>query len=95
MRGGDDLGRIAVGAKADLITVDVTKPLVGTGSMSPRPLWNLLYASGSDVRNVMTDGYFQVYGNRFVVDDEERIVRRGGAAVQRMYTELLAKGYFK
>lgn len=91
----DDLGRIAVGAKADLITVDVTKPLVGTGAMSPRPLWNLLYASGSDVRNVMTDGYFQVYDNRFVVDDEERIVRRGGAAVQRMYTELLAKGYFK
>jgi cytosine/adenosine deaminase-related metal-dependent hydrolase len=93
--GRDDLGRIAVGAKADLITVDVTKPLVGTGAMSPRPLWNLLYASGSDVRNVMTDGYFQVHDNRFVVDDEERIVRRGGAAVKRMYGELLAKGYFK
>lgn len=91
----DDLGRIAVGAKADLITVDVTKPLVGSGAMSPRPLWNLLYASGSDVRNVMTDGYFQVFGNRFIVDDEDRIIRRGGAVVQRMYTELLAKGYFK
>ena len=91
----DDLGRIAVGAKADLITIDVTSPLVGAGAMSPRPLWNLLYASGAQVRNVMTDGYFQVHDNRFVVDDEARIVQRGGAVVKRMYAELLQRGYFK
>ena len=93
--GRSDLGRIAVGAKADLITIDVTGPLVGGGSMSPRPLWNLLYASGANVRNVMTDGYFQVHDNVFVVDDEERIVQRGGKAVGRMYEELLKLGYFK
>ena len=93
--GRSDLGRIAVGAKADLITIDVTGPLVGGGSMSPRPLWNLLYASGGNVRNVMTDGYFQVHENVFVVDDEERIVQRGGKAVGRMYEELLKLGYFK
>ncbi len=93
--GREDLGRIAVGAKADLVTIDVTGPLVGAGAMSPRPLWNLLYASGAHVRNVMTDGYFQVYDNHFVVDDEARIRRRGGAAVQRMYEELLRRGYFK
>ncbi|WP_210496814.1 amidohydrolase family protein [Microvirga antarctica] len=93
--GRPDLGRIAVGAKADLITIDVTSPLVGGGAMSPRPLWNLLYASGANVRNVMTDGYFQVHDNVFVVDDEARIVERGGKAVERMYVELLKMGYFK
>ncbi len=93
--GREDLGRIAVGAKADLITLDVTSPVVGAGAMSPRPLWNLLYASGASVRNVMTDGYFQVFDNSFVVDDEARIVRRGGAVVERMYAELLKRGYFR
>lgn len=63
--------------------------------MSPRPLWNLLYASGASVRNVMTDGYFQVFDNAFVVDDEARIIRRGGAVVERMYAELLKRGYFR
>ena len=91
----DDLGRIAVGAKADLITIDVTSPVVGAGAMSPRPLWNLLYASGSQVRNVMTDGYFQIHDNHFVVDDEARIISRGGAVVKRMYAELIQRGYFK
>lgn len=93
--GRPDLGRIAVGAKADLITIDVTGPVIGSGAMSPRPLWNLLYASAAQVRNVMTDGYFQVHNNVFVVDDEARIVRRGGAVVERMYRELMARGYFK
>lgn len=93
--GREDLGRIAVGAKADLITVDVTSPIVGSGAMSPRPLWNLLYASGAQVKNVMTDGYFQVYNDAFMVDDEARIIERGGAATVRMYEKLLSDGYFK
>jgi cytosine/adenosine deaminase-related metal-dependent hydrolase len=93
--GRTDLGRIVVGAKADLITIDVTSPVIGAGAMSPRPLWNILYSSGSQVRNVMTDGYFQVFDNHFVVDDEARIIRRGGVVVKRMYAELLQRGYFK
>ena len=95
--GRNDLGRIAVGAKADLVTIDITSPLVGAGSgaISPRPLWNLLYTSGSQVRNVMTDGYFQVFDNHFIVDDEARIIRKGGEAVKRMYAELVKQGYFK
>jgi 5-methylthioadenosine/S-adenosylhomocysteine deaminase len=79
--GREDLGRLAVGAKADIITVDVTGPIVGSGAMSPRPLWNLLYASGSQVKNVMTDGYFQVYNDVFMVDDEARIVERNRPVV--------------
>jgi 5-methylthioadenosine/S-adenosylhomocysteine deaminase len=95
--GRTDLGRIAVGAKADLVTIDITGPLVGAGlgAISPRPLWNLMYASGANVRNVMTDGYFQVFDNHFVVDDEARILRRGGEVVKRMYVELVKQGFFK
>jgi cytosine/adenosine deaminase-related metal-dependent hydrolase len=95
--GRTDLGRIAVGAKADLVTIDITGPLVGAGvgAISPRPLWNLMYASGANVRNVMTDGYFQVFDNHFMVDDEARILRRGGEVVKRMYVELVKQGFFK
>lgn len=92
--GRQDLGRIAVGAKADLIGVDVTSPVVGSGAMSPRPLWNLLYASGAYVRNVMTDGNFQVHQGRFTVDDERRVTDRGAAIVRDMYKELVRVGYF-
>lgn len=92
--GRKDLGRIAVGAKADLITIDVSSPIVGAGVVSPRPLWNLLYASGAWVRNVMTDGYFQVFDNTFVADDELRVIQRGGAVVERMYRILIEKNHF-
>mgnify|MGYP003704609929 CR=1 FL=1 len=67
----------------------------GSGAISPRPLWNLLYTSGSQVRNVMTDGYFQVFDNHFIVDDEAKIVKKGGEAVKRMYAELVKQGYFR
>lgn len=93
--GRDDLGRIAAGAKADLVGVDVTSPVVGSGAMSPRPLWSLLYAAGANVQNVMTDGRFQVYQGVFKVDDERRVIERGGAVVRDMYQELVARGYFE
>jgi 5-methylthioadenosine/S-adenosylhomocysteine deaminase len=92
--GRTDLGRIEVGAKADLVAVDVASPIVGSGAVSPRPLWNLLYAAGANVRNVLTDGNFQVYQGDFVVDDERRVVARGAAVVREMYRELEARGYF-
>lgn len=92
--GRDDLGRIEVGAKADLVGVDVTSPIVGSGAMSPRPLWNLLYAAGANVQTVVTDGNFQVLRGRFMVDDERRVIDKGGAIVEEMYRELVARGYF-
>lgn len=82
--GRDDLGRIAPGAKADLCTVDVTGFLTGSGAVPPEPLNNLLYAHGLAVRHVMTDGFFQVFNGHLVVDDEERVKKRGGAAVQKI-----------
>lgn len=92
--GRTDLGRIEVGAKADLIGVDITSPVVGSGAVSPKPLWSLLYASGANVRNVMTDGNFQVFQGRFVVDNESRVIRRGAKVVRDMYAELVKRGYF-
>jgi 5-methylthioadenosine/S-adenosylhomocysteine deaminase len=92
--GRRDLGRIAAGAKADLASVAISGLVVGTGAMPPEPLNNLLYASGQDVRNVMTNGVFQVRDGRFVADDEARVVREGGAAVQRIWARLRSEGWF-
>ncbi|WP_439532833.1 amidohydrolase family protein [Polymorphobacter sp.] len=90
-----DLGRIKPGAKADLITVDVSGYLVGGGAMPPEPLNNLLYANGKSVRHVMTDGIFQVWDGTLVVDDPARVAAAGGAAVRRIWDHLAAEGWFK
>jgi 5-methylthioadenosine/S-adenosylhomocysteine deaminase len=93
--GRDDLGRIAPGAKADLCTIDVTGFLTGAGAVPPEPLHNLLYAHGLAVRHVMTDGYFQLFDGRLVVDDEERVKQQGGAAVEKIWAQLRAEGWLE
>jgi len=92
--GRDDLGRIAVGAKADLVTVDVTGFLSGTGAVPPEPVNNLLYAHGLSVRHVMTDGRLQILHGRLVVDDEDRVIRKGGEAVEKVWQALRDEGFF-
>ena len=90
-----DLGRIETGAKADLCTIDVSGLLVGCGAAPPEPLNNLLYASGLSVRHVMTDGAFQVFDGRLVVEDEDRVVRRAGLLMERLWQELRDQGWFQ
>ena len=92
--GRDDLGRIEAGAKADLCTVDVSGLLVGNGSLPREPYNNLLYANGLSVRNVMTDGRWQVRDGRLLVDDESQVVARGGAVVRRVWSQLEKEGFF-
>lgn len=92
--GRPDLGRIAVGAKADLTSIDVTGFMTGAGAPPPEPLNNLLYASGLHVRNVMTEGLLQVRDGRLVVDDERRVMERGGSVVQKLWARLQAEGWF-
>jgi cytosine/adenosine deaminase-related metal-dependent hydrolase len=92
--GRDDLGRIVPGAKADLVTIDVAGFLTGTGAVPPEPLNNLLYAHGLSVRNVMTDGRWQVLDGQLVVADERRLARRAGVAVQALWDALAAEGWF-
>ena len=91
--GRTDLGRIEVGAKADLTSIDVTGPLVGTAP-PPEPLNNLLYANGRPVRTVMTDGRIQVHDGRLVIDDDRRVMERGGRVVQKIWARLQAEGWF-
>lgn len=88
-----DLGRIEAGAKADLVTVDVSSFLVGSGAFPPDPLVNLLYANGLSARNVMTDGAWQLYDGTLQVADEGHVKRRGGQVVQQIWDQLQAEGW--
>ncbi len=83
-----DLGRIAAGARADLVCVDVSGFLAGSGALPPEPLNNLLYCNGMMVRHVMTDGRIQIYDGQLAVDDEAKVVAEGGRVVQSIWDQL-------
>lgn len=89
-----DLGRIAPGARADLVGIDVTGPLVGVGTPPPEPLNNLLYAHGLSTRFVMTDGNLQVHGGRFIADKFRRVAQEGGEVVAGIWARLRDEGWF-
>jgi cytosine/adenosine deaminase-related metal-dependent hydrolase len=89
-----DLGRVIPGAKADLCTVDVAGLLVGNGTLPREPYNNLLYANGLSVRNVMTDGNWQVRDGTFICDDEAQVVARGAAVVRKVWAQLDAEDFF-
>lgn len=89
-----DLGRIRADAKADLVSIDVSGFLVGSGALPPQPLVNLLYANGTFVRNVMTDGRWQLFDSALLVADQNKVARRGGAVVQGIWDQLRAEGWF-
>lgn len=90
----DDLGRLAVGAKADVCAIDVTRPLGGVGALPPEPLHHLLYSSGRNVRHVMTNGRLQVFGGKLVVADEDRVVADGGKVSQKIWRFLEGERWF-
>jgi len=89
-----DLGRIAVGAKADLCSIDVSGLLLGGGAIGPEPLNHLLYANGLAVRHVITQGYVQVFDGQFLVDDPARLATRGAAALEQIWAQLRSEGWF-
>jgi cytosine/adenosine deaminase-related metal-dependent hydrolase len=80
----DDLGRIAVGARADLLLVDVGRSY-RLGPV-PDPVKGLIAAgSGADVHTVIVDGRTVVEGGHLVGVDEERLRRdaeRVGAKIR-------------
>jgi len=70
----DDLGRLAVGARADLVLVDVTRSF-RLGPV-PDPVKGLIAAgSGADVHTVIVDGRTVVENGHLVGVDEERLRR--------------------
>ncbi len=89
-----DIGRIAVGAQADLVTIDLTGYLVGCGAVPPQPVYNLLFTNGLSVTHVMTGGRIQIYGGRFVLDDEQRVTERASAVMQKVWAQAEASGWF-
>ena len=90
-----DLGRIEVGAAADLVAVDVSGMLVGSGAPPPEPLNNLLYASGRSVSWVLVDGRVQVADGSFVGGDVGAIVSAGGTVASKIWALLEAEGWFE
>ena len=93
--GRNDLGRIEPGAQADLIAIDVSGFLVGSGALPPEPLHNLLYASGRYVTHSMTGGIMQVKDGALAVTDARRLMQGGGAAVRKIWTALESEGWFE
>ena len=89
-----DIGRITEGAKADLVSIDVSGLLVGGGALPPEPLNNLLYANGMMVRHVMTDGRIQIYDGHLVADEEQRVIQEGGQVMAAIYDELRNEDWF-
>ncbi|MDR6684673.1 cytosine/adenosine deaminase-related metal-dependent hydrolase [Arthrobacter sp. 1088] len=92
--GREDLGRIAVGAKADLTSIDVSGMFVGVGTVPREPLNHLMYANGLSVRNVMTDGQWQVRDGALTIVDEAALVHKAGKVVQRIWDQMAADGVF-
>lgn len=93
--GRPDLGRIEAGARADLVSIDVGGFLVGTGATPPEPLNNLLYAHGQSVRDVIIDGVYKVMDGRFIADDADAVMRRGGEVVEKLWAQLESEDWFK
>lgn len=89
-----DLGRIRAGARADLVAVDVSGPLVGSAAPPPEPLHNLLYAGGSAVRYVLTAGRLQLQHGELLVDDQVKLRRRAAAVHEALWGRLAAEGWF-
>lgn len=91
----DDLGRLAAGAAADLVSVDVSGLLSGSGVLPPEPLNLLLYANGRHVRTVMIAGRVQVENFRLTFADEATLMARAGAVQKRLWARLDQEGWFK
>ncbi len=83
--GRDDLGRLAPGAKADIVTIEFERLHIGP---VVDPIKTLVYhASARDIRQVVIDGRTVVDGGRLVDLDEEALL----AAARGPYNALRAQ----
>jgi cytosine/adenosine deaminase-related metal-dependent hydrolase len=82
----DDLGRIAPGAKADLL---FWRQRSLTMTPLRDPIRNLVYnASADDLRHVMVDGRFLMRDGQLLTVDEQAVVARLQEAGERMWARL-------
>jgi cytosine/adenosine deaminase-related metal-dependent hydrolase len=81
--GRTDLGRIAPGARGDLLVVDLDAPHLRSAADPIRStVW---YATAADIRSVVVDGEVLVHDGRFTRGDEAAIAERGRLASQRVW----------
>ncbi len=76
--GRDDIGRLAPGAKADMVIVDLSRLHIGPVD---DPIKTLVYAaSGSDIDTVIVDGRIVVDGGQLSGVDESDLIRKAAEA---------------
>jgi cytosine/adenosine deaminase-related metal-dependent hydrolase len=79
--GRDDLGRLASGAKADILIVDLTQLHMG---LIDDPIKTLIYmGSQRDIETVIVDGKVVVEGGRVPGVDEEELAKQANEINQR------------
>lgn len=84
----DDLGRLAPGAKADIVVIDLDH--LGAGAYLD-PIKALVDAgSGRDVDTVIVDGKVLVQDGRLARVDEEQVVARAREATRRYWSQVPA-----
>ena len=83
LQGRSDTGSLAVGKKADIIAIDLTRP-----HLLPNvdPLALMTYsAQGSDVAMTMVDGRILYENGEFLTLDADRILHAAKTCVERLY----------
>ena len=83
LQGREDTGELAVGKKADIIALDLTKPHLYP-NLDPLAL-TVYSAQGGDVAMTMVDGKVLYENGEFLTLDRERILHDAKAAVKRLY----------
>lgn len=83
LQGREDTGELAVGKKADIIALDLTKPHM-VPNLDPLAL-TVYSAQGSDVVLTMVDGKILYENGEFLTLDAEKILYDAKAAVKRLY----------
>jgi 5-methylthioadenosine/S-adenosylhomocysteine deaminase len=81
--GREDLGRIAPGAKADIVVVNLRKMRIGPYRDPVKALVNC--ATTDDVEQVIVDGRVVVEHGRVVGVDEERLLREAQAHAEQLW----------
>jgi 5-methylthioadenosine/S-adenosylhomocysteine deaminase len=79
----EDLGRLAPGAKADIVVVDLRKMRIGPYRDPVKALVNC--ATTDDVERVIVDGRVVVEHGRVVGVDEERLLRQAQAHAEQLW----------
>lgn len=88
--GRDDLGTLAKGATADLLLFDLA-------GARYQPVWNPLQALltngvAADIHSLLVDGVPLMRDHRVTVADEAAVVRRGAAAIRRVWDTARSMG---